>query len=381
VRSDQQFESLLYHQKLAHKAWTGKALRHGVRPSDEESELVWELLLGYGEAVPDFDAELENIYKTAYELATEALKKYPIERVSHVFRDFLMDAMLEYVPPEAEGRRGTMVKFANAISSAFCEANADLLRKQIRQSRTETVSREMTLAKRIQTHLLPKVIPAIPGFDFAGRLVPAAEVGGDYWSIKHYKEDGIVTMKVADISGHGIAAATLVAAVKFVSGGYYSSATSAAEVMRKTNRVLTKETPHDVLVTMVYAWLHPDTCVVDVVNAGHAPVFLCHDGVCADISPTGPVLGVTEAADYQEKHYRLIAGDVMFMGSDGITEAGIVEPFGVERLKALVMENYAKSADEIADAVVNSVVDYAGQPHDDISMLVVKVTGEPTKGA
>ena len=77
------------------------------------------------------------------------------------------------------------------------------------------------------------------------------------------------------MSGHGIAAATLVAAVKFVSGGFYRSAPSAASVVEYTNHVLVRETPAIILVTMVYGWLKPDTREVTLVNAGHEPVFMC----------------------------------------------------------------------------------------------------------
>jgi len=234
----------------------------------------------------------------------------------------------------------------------------------------------MRLAKRIQMHLLPKAIPEIPGFDFAGRLVPAEEIGGDYWSVKYKKDGGIVTLKLADITGHGVAAATLVAAVKFISGGFYQGSTSAAEVMKKTNRVLTIETPRDILVTMVYGWLRPETFELTLVNAGHSPVFLCRGDTCSDIAPTGPVLGVAEDTDYTEERFRLGKGDILFFGSDGITEAGITEPFGIDRLKQVVMQNARLSADEIADGVVQAVTDYVQKPHDDVSLLVVKVTSD-----
>ncbi len=369
-------ESTMYHQRRAYKAWLNEATRRLAPPSDESAELVWELLVMYGESVDDIRRTGEDIYKTAYELATRQLAEMRIERVMEIYRDCLVEAMLDVSANATSQECRSLVRFANVVSTAFCEAQSDLLRKTIRHARTERLSDEMKLAKQIQGHLLPKVIPSIPGYDFSGRLIPAQEVGGDYWSVKHYEDDGIVTMKLADISGHGMAAATLVAAVKFISGGYYRGSESAAEVMRQTNRVLTKETPYDVLVTMVYAWLRPDTRKMTVVNAGHEPVFLCREDVCTDVPPTGPVLGVTESADYKEKSYALTTDDIVFFGSDGITDAGIGEPFGVERLKNVVTENAHLSADQIADSVVAAVTRYARRPHDDISMLVLKVTGD-----
>lgn len=375
------FETIMYRQKRAYKAWMSKAVMRDSRPSAEAAELVWEMLVSYGEALEDLARAREDIYKTAYELATLALSDTSIEVIMEIYRDCLLNAMMDAAGKNGGEEYRTLVGFANVISTAFCEAHSDLLKKTIRHNRAESLSSELKLAKQIQRHLLPKMIPDIPGFDFAGRLVAAEELGGDYWSIKYYKDDGVVTMKLADISGHGVAAATLVAAVKFISGSYYRRSESPAEVMWQTNRVLTLETPYDVLVTMVYGWLRPETYELTIVNAGHAPVFVCRDNTCVDVPPTGPVLGVSESVEYKEEAYNLGKNDLVFFGSDGITEAGIGEPFGLERLKKLVMDNAHSTADEIADKVVETVTAYAQPPHDDISLLVVKVTGDRPESA
>ena len=376
MQAPEELETAIYHQKLAHKAWLGRAIRAGLKPSDDAAELVWELLMTYSEAQDDLNRAGDEVYKTAYELAAMVLPGTPAAEAIRVYRDFLLDAMIDQAGRNAQNRCANLVRFANLVSSAFCEALSDLLHKTIRHQRAEQLTNEMRLAKRIQMHLLPKAIPEIPGFDFAGRLVPAEEIGGDYWSVKYKKDGGIVTLKLADITGHGVAAATLVAAVKFISGGFYQGSTSAAEVMKKTNRVLTIETPRDILVTMVYGWLRPETFELTLVNAGHSPVFLCRGDTCSDIAPTGPVLGVAEDTDYTEERFRLGKGDILFFGSDGITEAGITEPFGIDRLKQVVMQNARLSADEIADGVVQAVTDYVQKPHDDVSLLVVKVTSD-----
>ncbi len=376
MQQREEFETVMYRQRLAHKSWMSAATAEGLTPSAAVEELVWELLITYGEAVQDFEAAREDIYKTAYELATLALADTAIEQIMQVYRDHLLDAMMDACEKDSREEYRTLVSFANVVSSAFCEAHSDLLKKTIRHNRAESLSGEFKLAKQIQSHLLPKVIPNIPGFDFAGKLVPAEELGGDYWSIKHYQDDGVVTMKLADITGHGVAAATLVAAVKFISGSYYRACKSAAEVIWQTNRVLTKETPYDVLVTMAYGWLRPATYELTVVNAGHEPVFVCREDTCEDIPPTGPVLGVSEDVEYTERTYLLAKNHVVFFGSDGITEAGIGEPFGMERLKKLVTSHAHLTASQIADKVVDTVKAYANPPHDDISLLVVKVTGD-----
>lgn len=366
------YESLVYTQKLALQSWKSAVARTIRRLDPAIEDLVWEVLLLCSDYLDSPSSELEDdIYKAAYELGQKVLQARDLKSVNEIYRDALLDSIYHHVPIDSDSAY-RIVKFANILSDAFSQAYSDVLKRTIRHQRAEGLSNELRLAKRIQQHLLPKQIPQVPGFQFAGRLIPAAEIGGDYWSIKHYPDDGIITMKLADVTGHGIAAATLVAAVKFISGGQYKASESPSIVMEKTNHVLLKETPTEILVSMVYAWLQPDTREVSIVNAGHEPVLICRGEGCTTIAPTGPVMGVTETL-YGEVRLVLQQGDILCFASDGITEAGAGEFFGMARLEAAVAELKDKTADEIADGVISRVTSFAGSPHDDMSILIVKV--------
>jgi hypothetical protein len=369
------YETLLYHQKQALKTWKSLLGPAVTTVTPDIEKLVWELLILYADNInaPSSDID-DEVYEVAKALAAVVLKQADVRMLYSAYRDILIEAVLHETAEDTQNVK-TMVHFSNLISDAYRDAYADRLRRLITNQRATRLSEELTLAKRIQERLLPKTIPHIPGFQIAGKVVPAREVGGDYWSAKYYQDDGIVTMKLADITGHGIAAATLVAAVKFISGGYYRGSNSAHEVIERTNRILVKETPVEILVTMVYGWLHPDTKEIDIVNAGHDPVFACKEDLCIDIRPTGPILGVSEA-NYNEFKLKMEPGDILFFCSDGITEAGTIEQFGTARVKELVLSNRDKSADELVDIVIQAVIDFAGQPHDDMSLVVVKAVGD-----
>lgn len=227
-------------------------------------------------------------------------------------------------------------------------------------------------AKEVQQRLLPRVVPTVPHFEFAGRYAPAGQVGGDYWSVKYYREEGIVTCKLADVTGHGIGAAILMAAVKFVSGVLFRGASSPTVVMERTNHSLLRETTPDKLATMIYAWVYPETRRVRLVNAGHAPAFLCRaSGKIEDIPPTGPLLGLIETT-YDEKIVSLAPGDLLFFCSDGVAEAGDPKAFGEARVKALVAQHRSGSADRIADAVFTEARTCCGPVKDDMSLVVIK---------
>ena len=159
--------------------------------------------------------------------------------------------LFRHVPPD---RRGTaFTQFVEPGGGRLWSTHTEALQRTISRQRDERFEQELLLAKSIQQRLLPRRVPPIPGFDVAGRVLAAREVGGDYWSVKEYPDDGVVTFKLADVTGHGIAAATLVAAVKFISGGFYRGAQCAAEVMERTNHVLVKETPSEIMIPMVMA--------------------------------------------------------------------------------------------------------------------------------
>lgn len=347
-----------------------------VRPPHIDVKLVEAvrlLVVAHSRFAADGGPDLaQEVYRTAYALAHSALEDMGQRTVVAAFRDALETAITEACTPGIAAIKDNLA-FFGVLSDAYWQAYVDNLKRTIRNQAAENTAKELHLAKYIQQYLLPKKIPVIDGYEFAGRLVPASEVGGDYWSVKFYPEDGIVTFKLADIAGHGIASATLVAAVKFISGGYYQGAKTASAVMSKTNHVLVKETPSDILVTMIYGWLHPESGDINIVNAGHSPIFIQHGEECIDIVPTGPVLGLAESR-YGERRLHLEPKDVVFTCSDGITEARRgKEMFGVERVKRIVAENRGLHADALIDAVIAEVQKFSGGPTDDLSVVVIRV--------
>ncbi len=376
-------ETMILQEGKILSAWLGLV-------PDEVSELAGSLadpvkdllLLMYEYFSGDRGEVEEDTRHLAARIAQQVLEeeKYPV--LIAVFRDALQEAVVEYTVLDAE-RAHHLLSFFSVVTDTYWQTYIDSLRKTIRHQVRERLSNELRVAKRVQQRLLPKVIPNMPGWEFAGRLVPAVEVGGDYWSVKHYKEDGVITCKLADVTGHGIGAAILVAAVKFISGGFYRGAPSAAWVMERTNHVLVVETPSDIMVTMVYGWIRPETGEIDLVNAGHSPVFVCIDGKVRDIQPTGPALGLLESR-YAEEKLKFKPGDVLVFCSDGIVEARSRTPahgremFGLDRLHDLVRLHADLPAAELAERILQTAIGYSGTPNDDMSLMVIKRVEEST---
>jgi serine phosphatase RsbU (regulator of sigma subunit) len=80
---------------------------------------------------------------------------------------------------------------------------------------------------------------------------------------------------------------------------------------------------------------------------------------------------------YEEIKLHFNPGDILFFCSDGVVEARNPVPFGKERLKEIIHENRCEPSAKIADAVVDAVMEHvSGEPNDDISLVVLKCSGE-----
>jgi hypothetical protein len=339
-------------QKLAHLA--ARALEH-----DE----------------PEALAEAEAV---AYHLGQRVVHALGLGALLTEFRDALGRCLATHLSPPRPGEDPAapglrLVAFLNRLNDGFWRAHSEVLTQTIEQQRAQSMEQELRMAKRIQQRLLPKSLPPIRGYDIFGRVLPALEVGGDYWSVKEYPEDGIVTFKLADVTGHGVAAAMLVGAVKFISGGFYRGAKTAAQVMERTNHVLVKETPSEIMVSMVYGWLYPLSHDMTLVNAGHETVFLYRGGQFETIPPTGLVLGLMETR-YAEVRVHLNPGDLLVACSDGVTDPGGVEPLGTEGVKAIVARHAEEPARDLVERVLDAATERYGHPRDDMSLIVLKRT-------
>ncbi len=313
---------------------------------------------------------LEHLDHFVFELAYRLEEHIGQPATLQLLRDFLARTLAYHVAHHP-GHATAAGRVLCRVSDAVWRAHGERLETTIRSQQESQLRQELFLAKRIQERLLPRTIPTVPGYDIAGRVLAAAEVGGDYWSCREYPDDGIVTLKLADVTGHGVAAATLVAAVKFISGGYYRASKSASQVMDRTNHVLNRETPHEILVTMVYGWLYPRSHELTVVNAGHSPVLHYRRGKFREIVPTGPALGLMEA-HYSEVRLTLERGDLFITCSDGVTEPHGEDALGEAWLRAQIHEARKLSAAALVDQILSRAIDHYGAPRDDMSLVAVR---------
>jgi len=284
------------------------------------------------------------------------------------------------------GRRGpeTMftardLKLAEVLASQAALAIEHLLlqeRWRDEEAAAIRVEQEIQLAREIQLNLLPRTAPSLPGYDLAARGVPALSVGGDYYDFLPIGPDRLAIC-LADVTGHGIPAAMLMANVQATIRSQVLSTGSPAECARRANRLLYQSTDAGRFATCFLGMLDLGTGRLTYANAGHDHPLLAHDStVESGLDRGGLVLGFLEDAAYEEGGVTLQPGDVLLLYSDGITDAvnGDDEPFGLERLSRILARHRESPADVLVDAVLRETDAHANgrASLDDRTLVVVR---------
>jgi serine phosphatase RsbU (regulator of sigma subunit) len=238
------------------------------------------------------------------------------------------------------------------------------------------VREELRLAAEIQQYFLPDDAPSVPGYELAGRSIPAQSVGGDYFDYIVITPDRVAAC-VADVSGKGLPAALMMANVQAALRAQAGLHGSAADSLIALNRLLHKSMRRGTFVTLVYGVLDAKTHTFDLANAGHNRPLICRaDGTVEQIDTAGMLAGALAEISLIGVEVHFARGDCLFLYSDGVTEAmnHRREEYGKERLASLLSESRQQTSVQIVQRVIDSVNAHVGDadPHDDITVCVIK---------
>lgn len=239
-----------------------------------------------------------------------------------------------------------------------------------------TMREELRLAYEIQMTLLPKAPPEIPGYELAGKSIPAQTVGGDYFDFIP-THDNNLALCVADVSGKGLPASLLMANVQATLRGQTPWSSSVQACLERSNKLLCESIRRGTFVTLFYGILNPQEHQFLYANAGHnRPLLLRNGKEPTELSSGGLVLGVLPSYSYTETSVDLHPSDVLLLYSDGITEAmnSAREQFGEDRLAALLETHGHLSAQALIDQIVLAVQQHSGNAPqtDDMTLLAVR---------
>jgi phosphoserine phosphatase RsbU/P len=263
-----------------------------------------------------------------------------------------------------------------AIISAQSAQVIENARLYMKEQDLVRIQEEMRLAGEIQRNLLPKTAPEIPGYQIAGRSIPAKDVGGDYYDFIPI-EDGRLAFCLGDVSGKGMPAAMLMANVQATLRGQSAPSISSKECVERSNNLLYKSTDPQKYVTLFYGILNTKTNELCFCNGGHNnPFLLSGNGKMKKLQTGGIVLGFVPQFIFTEEKIPFQPGDLLVLYSDGITEAmnDKEEEFGEKRLEELITANRQESAEQIIGKILENIDTYVGSvpQMDDITIVVLK---------
>lgn len=240
------------------------------------------------------------------------------------------------------------------------------------------IQQELNVATRIQQAILPCDFPPFPGFkefDLYAEMIPAREVGGDFYDFFLLDEDRL-GLVIGDVSDKGVPAAIFMAVTRTLLKSVALTGIPTNDCLQRVNRLLTAENTSCMFVTLFYGILNLRTGEFEYCNAGHNQPYLIAKGEAQPLTARGGVvLGVNEDFTYESATVRLTRGDSLFLFTDGITEAANDgdEMFSDKRLQGCLQQSGNLSPREIIKAVVSEVHGFAGDApqSDDLTMLAV----------
>lgn len=242
-----------------------------------------------------------------------------------------------------------------------------------RRQAESRVRSEIEIARNVQQKLFPQNTRRLDTAAYAGRCVPAHEVGGDYFDFLDLGP-GSMGFVLADVSGKGIAAALLMANLQ---GCFRSQAEgrSPAALLRDVNRLFWNSTPLEQYATVFFARYEESSRALHYINCGHLPPVLARAAGGIDrLEGDATVLGVFPNWDCEERVVRLDPGDTLVVFSDGVTEAGIDGglEFGEDRLIELIKGHRDAAIDSLVDLIVEAARGYSPTQTDDITVIGIR---------
>jgi len=256
------------------------------------------------------------------------------------------------------------------LADGFKRMGAELERVELSRQH------EMGKARRIHLGLLPPESTTIPGLSLAARYRSADSVGGDYYDMLKY-QDGRWLILIADVSGHGVSAALVMAMIKALSRQAVAQDRPMLDIVRLLNRELESLTGSQHFVTFLAGQYDPETFELQHVNCGHEPgVVFGPDGeIKYHLQTSGLPLGVISDTDWEIGRCTLQAGDRLYLVTDGLIEVdnSSGEMLGRNRLAQLLSSHGKRSPGEAVDEIIAQIGRFRGKDsfEDDATLVTL----------
>lgn len=342
--------------------------------------ILGALAIGWGYVRRQITAPVVKITDAAASFEAGAYRPESLETV-RARSDELGDLARTFsrMAAEVQARTEILDRLVAERTHELNEKNAQL------EAANQRMDAELQIARSLQSAMLPQRMPENPRYAGKATMVPAREMGGDFYDFFSLGRNRI-GLVIADVSGKGVPAAFFMAISRTILQSSARDGDTAGACLAATNDLLCQQNPLDLFVTAFYGILDLDTGELTYANAGHNPPIVAgHGGALTPLPTTrGVAMGVMPGLRYAENKVTLAAGDTVVLYTDGISEA--MDRDGQEFTEARLMGSLTEAHREAVEIVMSRVIDavhrFVGDApqSDDITCLIVRYKGPPSEG-
>jgi sigma-B regulation protein RsbU (phosphoserine phosphatase) len=244
---------------------------------------------------------------------------------------------------------------------------------------------DLGVANRIQSALLPKELPALPGAELGALSVPAQQVGGDYYDVVPIA-DGQWGLAIADVSGKGVTGAMVMTMCRSLLRALAPGRRSPADLLRAVNAQLSPDLSEDMYITMLYMVYDGPSRCLRWARAGQPPAVLIpgNRGEPRNLESGGLALGLADPETFdavlEDRAVALEPGDLVMAFTDGVTEArdqranewGLLNLVKAGQIAAME----GRGAEATTKAIRQRLLQFVGDTpqYDDITLVTLRVT-------
>ena len=281
---------------------------------------------------------------------------------------------LESYLMEITETKDLMEEQAGKLALALAEVDK---KNEIIEKQNEIMLDELVMAGKLQKSLLPDKYEKIGGLDIASIYIPSIHLGGDLYDILEMDKDTTAVV-IADVSGHGVAAALVAAMFKMSLHMKTKSVASPRLLFRLLNREMNSVLHEDYVSSFCFIY---DRAVsgITFTNAGHpTPLFYRKaDSSIIELDTDGFFIGMFDDGKYEEKTFPVQRGDKIFLYTDCLLEATDKNgrQFGKKRLKNLFLKTLERTdGQQVLETIKQNISDFTGKDHfdDDFTALLIE---------
>jgi serine phosphatase RsbU (regulator of sigma subunit) len=309
--------------------------------------------------------------------------KQTVSSLNFASQQMVNGTVTETITLDTRDELAEVLQSFNNIALALIGANQEVnLLNQCLKDENLRMGAELEVTSRLQQMILPKTqeLAEIQDLDIAGFMLPASEVGGDYYDI--ISHDGHVKIGIGDVTGHGLESGVLMIMVQTaVRTLLENNETDPKKFLDTLNRTIyqnVKRMNSDKNMTLCLLDYHDGRVRI---SGQHEEILIIRKGGLVqrldtvDLGfPIGLEVDISNFIGYAD--VQLYPGDVIVLYTDGVTEAenSKGELYGLKQLIQIIKQNWQKSAEDIKQAVVDDLHEYMGQQKllDDITLVILK---------